>query len=313
MRIDTLSYNNAQTQGAQRRAWLQQHSPEHLRECAALMLRALDLRPPHTSHSTLVLGAGACTEVPLAELARRSDEVALADLDQASMERARVGVAFPALHKRIRLLTCDISGDVSANLRRLLERHAWSEPVSQGARSVFDAAAQCLNDCPIPDPPVIDSLYSGDYGVVTSSLLLTQLYSYPLLDVLDLVQRMAPVLVGEQERHHRYQEAAQAFRTRVILAHLHLLHDLVDSGGLVVLLCDVRGFAFNVSGADHDAEHRRAIPLVPRVFPELVRETFDIVEERRWEWISDLPERDRPGRGYEVIGYILTSSSASQS
>ncbi len=313
MRIDSLSYNNAQTQGARRRAWLQQHSPRHLRECAGLMRRALDLRPLHTSRSTLVLGAGACTEIPLADLAHRSDEVLLADLDQPSLEQARSELVSPALRKQIRLLRCDLTGGVSANLRHLLEQHPWRELVSQGARAVFDAAAQCLDDCPVPDSPAIDGLYNGDFGAVISSLTLTQLFSYPILDILDHVQRLAPALAGEQERHHRYQEAAQSFRTRIILAHLHLLRDLLDTGGLVVLLCDVRGFAFNVSGTDHDAEHRRTIPLVPRAFPEFVRQAFDIVEERRWEWISDLPERDRPGRGYEVVGYILTSSSSSQS
>lgn len=309
MRIDSLSYNNVQTQGARRRAWLQQHSPQHLRECATLMLRALDLRPPHTSRSTLVLGAGACTEIPLVDLAHRSDEVLLADLDQLSMEQARSELTSAALRKQIRLLKCDLTGGVSADLHRLLERQPWRELVSRGARAVFDAAAQCLDDCPVPDPPAIDGLYSGDSGVAISSLVLTQLFSYPLLDILDHVQRLAPSLPGEQERHHRYQEAAQSFRMRIILAHLHLLRNLLDSGGLVVLLCDVRGFAFNVSVT----EHRRTIPLVPRTFPELVRQTFNVVEERHWEWISDLPEQDRPGRGYEVIGYLLTSSSASQS
>ncbi len=312
MRIDSLSYNNAQTQGARRRAWLRQHSPQHLRECASLMLRALDLRPPHTSRSMLVLGAGACTEIPLADLAHRTEEVLLADLDQPSMEQARSELTSTALRKRIRLLRCDLTCGVSANLRHQVERYPWSELISQGAsssRAVFDAAAQCLDDCPVPDAPAVDGLYGGDSGVVISSLVLTQLFSYPLLDILDHVQRIAPSLVGEQERHHRYQEAAQSFRTRIILAHLHLLRDLVDTGGLVVLLCDVRGFAFNVSGTDHDAEHRRTIPLVPRAFPELVRQTFDIVEERHWEWISDLPERDRPGRGYEVVGYLLMKYS----
>ncbi len=309
MRIDTLSSNNAQTQGAQRRAWLQQYSPQHLRECAALMLRALDLRPPSTSRSTLVLGAGACTEVPLAGLARRSDEVLLADLDLAAMERACAELVSPALRKQVRLLQCDLTGGVSASLRRLLERYDWRELVSQGGRAVFDAAAQCLDDCPVPDPPTIDGLYSEGSGVVISSLTLTQLFSYPLLDILDQVQRLAPSLVAAQERHHRYQEAAQSFRTRVILAHLHLLRDLVDTGGLVVLLCDVRGYAFNASRdhtADPEARHRRAIPLVPRTFPELVRDTFRILEERHWDWISDLPEKDKLGRGYEVVGYLLT-------
>ena len=155
----------------------------------------------------------------------------------------------------------------------------------------------------MPDPPRIDDLGAGEFGLVASSLVLSQLFSYPLLDILDHIQRLAPALVGEQERHHRYQEAAQSFRVRVIQSHLHLLRELVDTGGLIVLLTDVRGFAFNTMGTDH--EHRRAIPLVPRVFSDLVRENFTVLEESHWEWITNLPEKDKFGRGYEVVGYLL--------
>ncbi len=135
--------------------------------------------------------------------------------------------------------------------------------------------------------------------------MLSQLFSYPLLDILDLVQRVAPSLPGEQERHRRYQEAAQSFRVRIIQAHLHLLRQLLDVGGLVVLLTDVRGFAFEVYGTDHDEAHRRYLPVLPRNFPELVHENFTVVEEAHWEWITDLPEKSRFGRGYEVAGYCL--------
>ena len=300
MRIDTLTYNNIHTQGAQRRAWLRQHSPQHLEQSAALMLHALQLRPSSTSRSILVLGAGACTEVPLAELARNSDEVVLADLDLASMRQGRDELSSPALRKRVRLLECDISGGVSISLKRLIEQQPWEKLVSQGARAVFDAAAHCLEQCPIPDPPQIEDLGTGESGVVISSLILTQLFSYPLLDMLDHVQRIAPTYLGEQERHHRYQDAAQAFRVRVIQAHLHLLRELLDTGGIAVLLSDMRGFVF-----ERDVEHRRTIPLVPRTLPDLVRENFPVLEEAHWEWLSDLPEEGKLGRGYEVGGYLF--------
>src|SRR6185312_2868700 len=135
--------------------------------------------------------------------------------------------------------------------------------------------------------------------------VLSQLFSYPLLDMLDHIQHLAPAFLGEQERHHHYQEASQAFRTRIITAHLRLLHSLLDVDGLAVLLSDVRGFVFNVHGTDHDADHRRILPLVPRIFPELVRNTFMVKEEAQWEWLTDLPTGERLGRGYEVAGYIL--------
>jgi hypothetical protein len=305
MRIDTLAFANSQNQGARRRAWLRLHAPQHLEQCRSFILDGLQSRDAAASRSTLVLGAGACTEVPLVELVRTSDEVVLADLDRTALLQAGRELAFPALRRRVQVLVCDISGDVSTKLARLLSRQDWASLVAQGAHAVFDAAAQCIEQCPVPDPPEIGSLSTGEFGLVISSLVLSQLFSYPLLDVLDHIQKVATDFLIEQERHRRYQDAVQAFRIRIIKAHLHLMRDLLDAGGSAVLLSDIRGFVFNVHDTDHDATHRRAMPLVPRVFPDLVREAFTIIEEAQWEWITDLPEKDRPGRGYEVSGYVL--------
>lgn len=309
MRIDTLTYNNIQTQGAQRRLWLRQHSPQHQRQCTALMLRGLQLRQRSASTSTLVLGAGACTEIPLAELARNSDEVVLADYDLASMQQGRDELASPALRKQVRVVSCDLSSGVSAHLNRLIEKQRWDKFVNQGARAVFDAAAGCLEQCDVPDPPEIEGLYSGEFGLVISSLVLSQLFSYPLLDMLDHIQHIAPTYLGEQERHRRYQEAAQKFRMRVIQGHLHLLQELLDVGGIVVLLSDVRGFVFEGSGIETDPQPRRTLPIVPSSLPELVRESFHIIEEQHWEWITDLPGEGLLGRGYEVVGYLLKTEN----
>ena len=304
-RIDNLPLSNMQMQGAERREWLRQHSPQHLQHSATLIAHVLQQRGASASRSTLVLGAGACTEVPLADLSRASDEVTLADFDLAALRIAREELESSALRKRVRLLQGDISGGVSNNLSRLIARQPWSAIVKEGARATFDAAALCLEQCPVPDPPHIEELPSGDFGLVVSSLIVSQLFSYPILDLLDALQRVAPSFLDELERHRRYQEAVQNFRIRIINAHLHLMRNLLDRGGVAVLLSDVRGFVFNVQGTDHDASHRRSIPLVPRTFPDLVRETFTIREEAAWEWLTDLPTKDRPGRGYEVAGYVL--------
>ncbi len=305
MRIEQLPYTNITMQGAQRRTWLRQHAPQHLTHCAELTLHALQQRERDASQCVAVLGAGACTEVPLVDLARNADEVVLADLDVSAMKQGYEELTSPALRRRIRLVEADISGGVSAMLHRLLARQQWDAVLAGGASTVFDVAASCLEQVVVPDPPVIETLGKGECGLVVSSLVLSQLFSYPLLDLLDHIQSLAPALLGEQERHRRYQDAAQAFRVRVIHAHLHLLHELVDAGGLVTLLSDVRGFAFFVHGTDHDATHRRVLPLVPRIFPDLIRNHFTIVEEAHWEWITDLPTDKRPGRGYEVAGYVL--------
>jgi hypothetical protein len=241
----------------------------------------------------------------LNDLARASDEVVLADFDLAAIQQARDELTSPPLCKRIHLLQCDISGGISASLDRLVERQPWTLLVPQGPQAVFDAAAHCLEQCPVPDPPQVEGLDAGEFGVVISSLVLSQLFSYPLLDIQDHVQHIAPNYLDEQERHRRYQEAAQAFRVRVISAHLHLLRELVDIGGVVVLLSDVRGFVFNVYGTDRHAEHRRTIPIVPHTLPGLVRENFAVIEEAHWDWLTNLPEKSKLGRGYEVMGLVL--------
>lgn len=306
MRIENLSYSNAQTQGPERREWLRTHAAQHLEQCEAMYQLALHRRSASTSASIAVLGAGGCTEVPLVSLCRGADELVLADLDLAGMRRAcDEQLKSPGQRRRMRLVECDLSGQVSGQLLRHTRRRRWDELFKQGSSAVFDAAAQCLEECPVLDPPVIDDLGSAQYGLVVSSLVMSQLFSYPILDLLDAIQAVAPDLLGEQERHRRYQEAAQAFRLRVINAHLHLLRSLLDQDGLILLLSDVRGFAFNVYGTDHDASHRRDIPLVPRGFFDLVQEQFTVLEERHWEWITDLPENERLGRGYEVVGYLL--------
>lgn len=305
MRIDSLPYSNIQTQGMQRRALLRQQSPQHLEQCSILILSAVRQRQMSVSRNVLVLGAGACTEIPLAELVRASDEVILADLDIASMRQGANELLTPSLRKRLLLLQCDISGGVSIQLNRLLKKQSWDLLISRGVQAVFDAAAACLEQCFVPDPPELEGAGSSEFGLVISSLVLSQLFSYPLLNVLDHIQRIAPELLGEQERHRRYQQASADFRQRIIQAHLHLLRKIVERDGIVVLLSDMRGFVFDVYGTDHDADHRRTMPLVPRTLPDLVRESFTVLEENHWEWLTDLPIKGRLGRGYEVVGYVL--------
>ncbi len=305
MLIETLTSSNRQTQGAARRAWYRQYAPQHLQQSAQMITHGLSRRAPDTSRSVLVLGAGACTEVPLTDLTRAADEVVLADMDLAGMQRGRDEMTSPALRKRIRFVQCDLTGGASNKLQSLLSKQDWPALAMQGGIAVFDAAALCVEQCLVPDPPQIYTLRPGDFGLVVSSLVLSQLFSYPLLDVLKEIEATAPALLVEQERHRRYQEAAQAFRVRIINAQLHFMHALLDSGGVAVLLSDIRGFAFTVYGTDHDSTHRRYIPLLPRTFPELVRNTFRVVEEAKWDWLTDLPVEGRPGRGYEVAGYVL--------
>src|SRR5215471_18054383 len=89
MRIARLATENRRTQGPERRAWYRRHSPEHLRAVSALVEDALRLAGVASTRQIVILGAGACTELPLERLARASAHVLLVDLDVAGMAQAR--------------------------------------------------------------------------------------------------------------------------------------------------------------------------------------------------------------------------------
>ena len=109
------------------------------------------------------------------------------------------------------------------------------------ADGAVEAAADCLERCPVPNPPTPASLQPGGYDLVVSDFVLTQLYSLPLLDVVDTLTAYAPAIADLRETLPRYQDAANSFRRRVALAHLALLRDLLAPDGVALLLSDRAG------------------------------------------------------------------------
>src|SRR5262245_15759285 len=115
MRISRLAMDNRRTQGPERRTWYRRHSPEHLNAVSALVEEALRLDGSASTRQTVVLGAGACTEIPLEQLARASAHVLLIDLDVAGMAQAREELS-TTVRDRVDLLQADLTGGVSTAL-----------------------------------------------------------------------------------------------------------------------------------------------------------------------------------------------------
>ena len=308
MRIERLPQENARTQGASRRLWYRQRNPEHLRAVAELLDATLALRSADAPGAAVVLGAGACTEIPLDCLARAGRRVTLIDLDVPGMERARQELP-PALRERVELLSADVSGGVSRELAERLREQPWKDLAALSERAVLDAAASCIERCPVPDPPVLAGMAERSCGLVVSALILTQLFSLPLLDVLDTLSAVAPQLVGLQDADPRYHAAARDFRRRVVLAHLDLLASLLAPGGAALLLTDVTGYLLAPGQGTQTGEAREELPLLPPDLVDLPAELaarFELPRPpRRWEWLATAPERTQPGRAYAVVGAAL--------
>jgi hypothetical protein len=308
VRIERLPQENARTQGAARRLWYRQRNPEHLRAVAELLDATLARRGADAPGAAVVFGAGACTEIPLERLARACRRVTLVDLDVPGMERARQELP-PGLRERVEPLGADVSGGVSRALAERLREQPWKDLAALSERAVLDAAAGCIERCPVPDPPPLAGVAERSCGLVVSALVLTQLFSLPLLDVLDTLSAAAPQMVGLQEANPRYHAAARAFRRRVALAHLNLLASLVAPGGAALLLTDVTGYLLAPDQGTHAGEAREELPLLPPDLVDLPAELavrFELLMlPRRWEWLATAPERTQPGRAYAVIGAVL--------
>ncbi len=309
MRIQRLAQENQSTQGPNKRAWYQRNSPGHLEAIRALTLAALASQGPAPIPRVAILGAGACTELPLEEIAERAEEVALVDLDEFALQQARRRLS-SALQGRVRLVVADVTGDVSASLEQALMGQRWQALKARGADAVLAAVASSLERCDVPQPPELAEVRPGRCGVVISSLVVTQLWSYPLLDVTDLLNTLDPALAGQQHAHATLGPALERFKLRVARGHLLLLARLLRPTGAGVLIAEDEGRLTPQQGQESQGLDA-PLPLLPEGFDGLIEESFIQTEPPRgWEWISDWPSAVRAGRTYHVTGSLLRLKQA---
>ncbi|MEO7000839.1 MAG: hypothetical protein ABI068_03465 [Ktedonobacterales bacterium] len=315
-RIERLAQDNQRTQGAEQRAWYRRHSPRHLREMATLIDGALAARLPAAAKTCVVLGAGACTEIPLERLARACNAVTLVDIDVQGMRRARDELP-SAVRNRVDLLIADLTGGVSAALADELRSQPWADLAQLDGgtgTAALDAVASLLERLPIAAPPAFVGLAPAGYGIVLSALTLTQLYSLPLLDVLDTLLLHAPQAADRREAHPRYRAAAQTFRWRIVQAHLALLEQLVAPGGAILLTTDVTGYLLPPTAGPHAHDAREALSTLPPdvlMIPDDLTTRFDLLPPpHTWEWLVAAPDATTPGRAYDVVGRVLRRKAA---
>jgi hypothetical protein len=309
MRIHRLVHENQSMQGPNKRAWYNRNSPAHLEAIRALTLAALESQEPEPISRVAILGAGACTELPLEEIVQQAEEVALVDLDELALQQARRRLS-SALQGRVRLVVADITGDVSASLERALMGQRWQALKARGADVMLTVVADCLERCDVPQPPELAEVRRGRCGVVISSLVVTQLWSYPLLDVTDLLNTVDPALAGQQHAHAALGPAIERFKLRVARGHLLLMARLLRPNGAAALIAEDEGWLMPQQGQESQGLDA-PLPLLPERFDGLIEEAFIQTEPLRgWEWISDWPSAVRAGRTYHVIGLVLRPKQA---
>lgn len=168
-----------------------------------------------------VLGCGAATEIPLAQLSQRFDRVVLVDMDGPSMVEALEQVPLP-LRPKVELRVMDVTSFVGP----LMDRLTQAIEESAGPSEAFARLGVIFDELRVGEPAPLPAS-----DLVLSSLLLSEIPRLPLTYAGRLVRARFGV-----ELLDRWDGSGRAFEKLVDLAiedHSRLLASLTANGGIV--------------------------------------------------------------------------------
>ncbi len=246
----------------------------------------------------IVLGGGACSEIPLAELAARFAHVTLNDIEREPLERA-MGQLAPADRAKVDLQIADLSGTIGPVLDRLNEAIA----AAVGADEAIAHMAQV-----VAEQAAVGMHIDGHYDLVIASCLLSQLDFW-------LVHRSEEVFARrfgddrQRLREARDWLAALADLNRRLQARfIDDLAELVADGGRIYLSESVQMCFIELAPDGRWQTEGTWRMLESKDLGAQVPDRLAIVEEGRWEWVVWPPQKpgDR-GRLFDVQALVLSA------
>jgi hypothetical protein len=268
----------------------------HVAESRALILdAAARVRPGRA----IVLGAGPCREIPLAELAGRFEALTLNDHDGPALEAALHAAGLDA--GAVRLLVADLTG-VTAEFvrevgRRVDEAADPAEAIEQVAR-VAEATR--------PEP----FRAGGAFDLVVASCVLAQLHVAACNLAIQRFGARFPDRVDEFRHAERWTGAMFGLARRMESTFIDALHGLAAPDGRIVLSESVRSCFLYPSGDGAwltNGSYR--MTRTTRLADEL-DDRFHVERQGRWHWVVDPPTAPgQVGRLFFVEGLLLRKSA----
>jgi hypothetical protein len=266
----------------------------HRIETRRLVLRAAEQVAPARA---LVLGAGQCAEIPLAEIAARFARVTLNDIAREPLETALAGVD-AASRTKITLHVEDLTGVVERLFGRIRERIASARDAAAAS-----AAMSRLLDARRRRRPAI----AGPFDLVIASCVLSQLQFSLTRRCDELFERRFPGQLRTLRDSPPWKAGLRKLTPRMKAAFLGDLEWLTAPGGLIVLSDTVQ-----VCFVAQTAEGRwktlgtfRTLRATSRL-KDVLDERFHILDEAHWKWVRSAPSGPgKPGRFYDVEGLVI--------
>ncbi len=267
----------------------------HREASRELILRAAESVTPNRA---VVLGAGACDEIPLAELARRFAHVMLNDVDEQSLARGVDAASLDAASRgKIDVRIADLSGITQTVLDRI-ERVLKTCADPQTAIEAMSQILECQQTGVFP--------IEGKFDLVVASCVLSQLHFALTHGAGDRFESRFP---GQQERlrqSSRWTAALYHLARRMEDKFVDDLAALVAEGGIIYLSESVQMCYIELASSGQWQTAGTYRMLRSTELSDYLAGLFTIVERARWEWVVTPPAAvGQTGRLYDVQALLL--------
>jgi hypothetical protein len=246
----------------------------------------------------VILGAGACEEIPLWELAGQFEDVTLNDIDEAPLRQAIACLPDDAdLRAKLHVRAADLTGATGKSLQRIGEAlTATSDPAEAIA-----GMARALDDTQ-PDEFPID----GQFHLVVASCLLSQLHFSLTHSAAARFAARFPDRAEALARSDNWKKSLYAAARRMEDRFIADLAALAVPRGAIYLsesaqMCYLRLASDGAWQTDGTYRMLRSVNL-----EDYVRGRFAIVDRGRWDWVVSPPQKPGDvGRLYDVQALVL--------
>jgi hypothetical protein len=246
----------------------------------------------------VVLGAGACEEIPLADLVARFAHVTLNDVELAPLGRA---VAEARIDDRGRQKIITHVGDLTGITEPLLEKIKAAVASSTDAPAAIEQMTAL-----VAGQPASGLLPAGKFDLVVASCVLSQLHFGLTHRAADLFAARFAGRIDELRQSERWTAALYQLARRVEARFIDDLAALVDERGLIYLsesvqMCYVERTASGQWKSEGTYRMLRTTDLA-----DYVDDRFTITKRGRWEWVVSPPaEVGQVGRLFDVQALVL--------
>jgi hypothetical protein len=205
-------------------------------EITETAIEALRRTPADEERTALILGAGGCLDIPLAEIVTEFDKTTVVDVHTEQTEEA-LGRLPSSLLGKVSLVRADLSGLVKG-VDNVFEQASKQEDYER----FVEVAAAMTQQLDVAGRAEL----GGDYSFVCSQLLMTQLAFNPFMHLSERVHAKygKPLAMGRGNNDKDLARAIDEQSIKSQTEHLKQLHQLVADTGTVHLAdtwAEVRG------------------------------------------------------------------------